>query len=179
MLMRWLSRLVGGAMVMVLGAGCCVNERCDCADENADTLWLRFDRDTVSASGRGFRQAETDTVYVVRIALDTLDRPRRDSVRLVHGVTEQGYGLPISRRAPFSSNPRKANGYDYVIRLPYAAGGKREFLVSGIGIGGRYKTVSACCTCYENTRKEARLDNGPLLDLRDAAGAPVWIDLRR
>lgn len=179
MRMRWFARVMGAVVGLALLAGCCVNERCDCADENADTLWLQFDRDTTSTGGQGFRQAELDTVYLVRLALDTLDRPRRDSVLLVRGLTAQGYGLPISRHAPFPTNPRKASGYEYRIRLPHAAGGERIFHLHDIGLGGRYNAVSACCTCYENTRKEARLDNGPLRDLRDANGAPVWIDLRR
>ncbi len=167
--------------LLALFSGCCVNERCECRDQYADNLYFRFSRDSATVgSGGGFRRAELDTVYLVRLPLDSIDRPRRDSVRLTTEVGATGSDFTITQRAPFASNPRKPVAYRYLVRGQ--APDTFTVRLTDVQVSGRYETVSACCTCYKNQRKSVRVNGDPILDLRTATGSPdepVIVELRK
>jgi hypothetical protein len=159
--------------------GCCVNERCECRDQHADSIYLRFSTDTATAASPGFRAAEKQVFYLIRTPIDTLDRPRQEEIELsAKARPDADYDLVISATAPFASNPRKPSGYSYRIvnsaRRPY------EVRLTDVKLGGRYATVNECCTCYENLRKSLRVNDGPVLDLYDPTGnQPVIVELRK
>ena len=163
-----------GALLALL-SGCCAAEECGCDDARADTIALRFSRDSLTT---GFRQAEIDTFFLVRVALDILDRPQRDSVVLTTSAGRAGADIQLDQRGPFATNPRKAAAYRYVVRG--VAPDTFTVDLRDIGVSGRFVTTTACCTCYENTRKELRVNRGPLLDQRTPAGAqPAVAELRK
>lgn len=168
-----------GALVGALTlSACCINERCECAGQStADAFWFRFALDTPDQPNpEGFTAAEIDTVWLVRDPLDTANRAHPDSVRVVPGAD----GIfRLDQTQPFALNPLKPSGYAYGIH-EYGDNPAFYFRLVSIGLTGSYVTTSPCCTCYQNTRKEARLGRGRLLDLRNPApDQPVYIDLRK
>ena len=158
-------------------SGCCVAESCECADERADTVFLRFSRDSLSAGG--FRAADLDTFRLVRITLDSAYRPLRDTVGLEARVGTEGADFVLDQRRPFASNPRKAGAYSYEVQG--IAPDTFTVRLSAVQVSGHLRAATACCTCYENLRKELRVNGGPLLNLHTAAATdqPVVVELRK
>lgn len=166
-------------------AGCCAAESCECAgQEAADDLALRFSRDTTGTAPAGFTQAETSRLLVIRAPVDPASRVRTDTVVLdAHSVPANGQpDVLIRRDRPFSRSALGLAGYRYRVAIQRKPGFRvvRSYELRDVFIESRYATVSSCCTCYENIRKEARLDGGPLLDLRSAPGSnPTVVELRK
>ncbi len=170
--------------LLTLG-GCCAAESCDCpGQESADDIALRFNRDTLGAAAPGFTFTATKHLLLIREPLDTTGGAKTDAVVLSpHPVPPPGEpDILIRRDRPFAKSVIGLAGYRYSVvgvdktrRIELFRYELRDVLIDS-----RYATVSGCCTCYENTRKELRVDNGPLLDLHTSPGSqPTLIELRK
>ncbi len=166
-------------------AGCCVAERCDCPNQAAaDDILIRFNRDTLSVPAVGFTKRETARLLFVRLPLDTASGAKADTVVLdSHPLPAVGEpDIRLRRDRPFRSSLIGLSGYRYVVLQrgePGVPAGFR-YELHDVRVSSRYTTVSACCTCYENIRKELFVDNGPLLDLHSATGnQPAFVELRK
>jgi hypothetical protein len=172
--------LFGGLFLFL--SSCCANERCDCRDQTADGLYFRFSRDTATTTSPGFRASETKSFSLIRLALDSLDRPRIDTVRLSAPIAAtRAYDFVINATGPFSRNARKASQYTYILTDSTRTTAETfNIKISDIKISGRYAAVNSCCTCYENVRKVLRINNGPELDLATPPNAaPIIAELRK
>ncbi len=166
-------------------SGCCVAESCECpGQEAADDIALRFNRDTIGVGARGFTQFETFRLLLIRTPIDRSGGARADTLLLdKNPVAAPGApDLLIRRDRPFARSVIGIGGYRYSILLPRKPGLPilHRFELTDVAIQSRYTTVSSCCTCYENLRKEARLDGGALRDLHTApTDQPVLVELRK
>lgn len=165
------------APFLVLLAGCCANNPCDCNDSLADSLFFAFDKST-------FSPTELDTVYVSRTVRPSLSNPNPSSVpetlplpwksRVPTTLTAQinfnkqdTTGLVvISNNAPFSQSSTSTNlsGYNYTFRIQKDAPkgtpvSYYTYVVSNITLVGSY-LADGCCTCYRNSRKLATVTGG-------------------
>ncbi|MBC7448346.1 MAG: hypothetical protein H7330_09830 [Hymenobacteraceae bacterium] len=173
------------ALVALTLSGCCAAESCDCPDQAAvDDIALRFNRDTLGAAPAGFTQRETIRLFVIRQPLDTSGGARTDTVLLdPHPVPAAGEpDILLRRDRPFARSVIGLGGYRYSVLVLRKPGRPvlYRYELHDVLIDSRYATTSACCTCYENTRKEARLGTGPLLDLHTPSSSqPTIIELRK
>ena len=148
----------------LLFAGCCANNVCDCNDAQQDAIALRFSRD-LSASGRGFTDADLDTIVFQRYPLPYVPSGRFESVTLFRGAST-GYDstIVLNNGTPFLQvGSNKLNHYRYVVQYlahPVGATGvpvKRGvpspvLVIDTVRLQGSLDG-SGCCTCYSNTRK--------------------------
>lgn len=165
--------------------GCCAAESCECPNQAAaDDIAIHFNRDTLSVPAVGFTRAETSRVLFIREPLDTASGARTDTV-LLEGRPLPAVGAPdfvLRRDRPFSRSVIGLGGYRYLVLLPGEPGLPVAFRyeLRDVAVSSRFVTTSDCCTCYENIRKEARVDNGPLLDLHTSPGnQPALVELRK
>lgn len=184
-LLTWLSVLT----TTVLLAACCGSVACQCNDAYADAIGFHFSTDTVGNRPRpGFFSADIDTVYVVRVPLDTAQRPRADTA-LVARSRRQAVQQPlvINNTTPFTqAGNRKLDQYRYTLYLAARRRARPSFLYRIDTV--QLKTVlraDGCCTCYQNTNKlvTGRANNQApqQLNLTDPDGNNqlVPIELRR
>ena len=172
---RWSSAWL--LLLTVLLAGCCVGERCDCPNQaSADTIALRFSRDTLNQPATGFTRAETARLLLIRRPVDATIGARTDSVfRTGRPLpAASGADLVLSRQGPFPASTLGMAAYTYEVVLLPAPGRPpgRRYTLTEVLTESRYVTTTPCCTCFENARKEARLDGGRLLDLHVPPGSP-------
>lgn len=159
------------APLLVLLAGCCANNPCDCNDSLADSLFFAFDK--------SFTRTELDTVYISRVSRnntsatpETLPLPRRSRVPTtltaqIDFAMQDTTGLVvISNNAPFSQSSTAANikSYNYTLRIQKDAPkgtpvSYYTYVISGIDLVGRY-LADGCCTCYRNSSKVATVTGG-------------------
>ncbi|RZL06892.1 MAG: hypothetical protein EOO62_18035, partial [Hymenobacter sp.] len=143
------------APLLVLLAGCCANNPCDCNDSLADSLFFAFDK--------SFTRTELDTVYVSRTVRPTISNPNPTSVpetlplprksRVPTTLTAQinfnkqdTTGLVvISNNAPFSQSSTSSNlkGYEYTLRIQQDAPKGSvptyyTYTITGIDLVGSY-----------------------------------------
>ncbi len=177
---HWLSnalRGLAGLLSAGLLAGCCAGERCDCPNQAfADSIVLRFNRDTLRQPAVGFTRVETNRLLLIRRPLDTTLGAATDSVFRTDRPlpTDGGADLVINRQGPFPASSLGVASYAYeviVLRKPGRPPARR-YTLTEVLTESRYVTTTPCCTCFENARKEARLDSGPLLDLYVPPGSP-------
>lgn len=159
------------APLLVLLAGCCANNPCDCNDSLADSLFFAFEP--------SFTKTELDTVYISRRSIanptqapDSLPLPiitRRPTTLTaqIDSGNQRLYGLVvISNNAPFSQTTTNGNLSRYTYRLSIPrdapAGSPRTFYtyrISDIKLTGSY-LANGCCTCYRNSLKLVRVTGG-------------------
>lgn len=177
-MLKLLSRALGG-LLLVLLAGCCANNPCDCQDLLADSLYFSFR----TTGPNAFSLNEIQNVYLARydstkltINRDSLPLPRNQrttkALRRHLGVDLKvdTIGLVIvSNNAPFAaaSSTAKLSGYVYRLYVPQdstVAGVLKKhsyttFTLDRIRLIGRYQ-ADGCCTCYENSFKRVRVTGG-------------------
>ena len=147
-------------------SGCCANNVCDCDDSNADAVEFRFSADTMSASGKGFRLADLDTIIIERSPLpyDPLAKP--ETVTLYRLRAQIGDSLVLNNNAPFPQKANlKLNKYRYVVRYltppPVKGDPTAVLVIDSVGLKGNFDG-DGCCTCYTNTRKAIYTSGNPV-----------------
>jgi hypothetical protein len=175
-----ISRLASASFVlllMLLVAACCGNSAVDCQDAHADSLYLRFNL-TDSASGKGFRAREIDSVLLIRktrartatyTSPDTA-RLAPDTVRIVRLPTSVADFILLEQTAPFTRKGlRRLPDYDYTVYLPNSQE-KLRYELTELDIAGDFE-ADGCVTCYRNRRKKL-LVNGTPVDVYSSTNHP-------
>lgn len=152
-------------LLSALLAGCCANNRCECADERADALYLKFQvgADGAPASTTLFEPNEVDTVYVLRYALPQVPNTKvpHDSVALIRGPLQTNNVIIINNNAPFAAvSGRRLNSFSYLVFVKLTNRQRKEFKVQDIALKGSLEG-DGCCTCYRNSYKKAAVDSIP------------------
>lgn len=136
--------------VALLLSGCCANNVCDCQDEQADALELRF--------GAGFSAAELDTIVVLRSPLPYKPTTKMETVTLVRAPAQAQTALVLNNGTPFAQvGTAKVNAYRYEIqylaKLPTGRSVPATVLViDSTRLRGSLQG-DGCCTCYANAEK--------------------------
>ncbi|MGI4871057.1 MAG: hypothetical protein ACRYFX_07750 [Janthinobacterium lividum] len=175
---------------ILLSAGCCANDTCNCDDLFADSLYFGFD----TSSANAFTSADIDTVYLLRYTT-SLQRPS-DSAAIIRA---QNYSRPRLLRArlktfgldsttlvlsdnyPFAPGSKgKLSQYVYKIRVRLGNSRKNPYVdysLNSIASAGKYN-ADGCCTCYENTQKAAFI-NGQYTDFTEIMARPIVLTLTK
>jgi hypothetical protein len=152
-----LSTLLG---LSSLFSGCCSNTTCDCQDELADAVKVRF-KTPIETDSTGFSPAELDTIRLVRARIPTASTLpnttfRPDTFLLARTAAQAGEDINIANARPFAFTGLRISGYRYQLLVPQNNRRKpTRFLrydLTGIMLKGGYN-AEGCCTCYENTEK--------------------------
>ena len=158
-MLRFLLTSCSWLALAVLLTTCCANVGCNCQDQNDDAIFLRFDKAVYSA-------AQLKTVFVLRMPLDTAQRPRVDTARF-EATAARPYlndTLIIRTDKPFAAAAnRKLDAYRYQLFTPDKK--TVNHTIDNVQLAGRLEG-DGCCTCYDNTKKIIRLD-GKAVDLTD------------
>lgn len=150
----------------ILVAACCGSTACECNDEFADAVGLRFSVDTLaSGTKKGFTSAEIDTVYLVRVPKDTAQRPRADTVTLsrsrLQAVTQP---IIINNATPFTrAGNRNLDQYSYelyVARRRAKVTPTFRYLINRVELRTDYE-ADGCCTCFQNSNKLVYVNGNP------------------
>ncbi|HEX8505922.1 MAG TPA: hypothetical protein VF630_11190 [Hymenobacter sp.] len=155
--------LLGSALL----AGCCANDVCDCNDSEADAIRFRFSADTSSATGKGFRLADVDTIILERSPLPYNPAVRPETAVLYRRRTQVADTLVLNNNAPFPQKANtKLNAYRYVVSYlthPPVKGVSTPVLVlDSVKLSGNLEG-NGCCTCYTNTRKAIYTGGNPVV----------------
>lgn len=150
-LFTWFVLLVTAALL----SACCGSVACDCNDEYADALFLRFD----TLATTGFTRPELQAVYLVRTLInDTARVPARDTVALSRTLARAYDPVIINNNTPFvQSSGRKVDRYGYQLLLGTRRTPTFRFVVDSTNLDKKYQ-ADGCCTCYQNTKKEVYLN---------------------
>ncbi|NVO30437.1 hypothetical protein [Hymenobacter lapidiphilus] len=176
----WFSLLI---MATALAA-CCGSTACECDDAFADAVGLEFSADITGTNPTGFRASEVDTVYLVRVPLDTTQRPLADTVQLVRSIARFSQPVIINNTTPFAqAGNRKLDAYSYQLYLAPARRATPTFrlTIDSVQLNTDFR-AEGCCTCFENNRKLVYLNgNTTPLDRTDVAGnnALISVEIKR
>ena len=156
-------------LTSVLLAACCGSVACDCQDGFANAVVFRFNPDSLATQApRGFTSAQVDTVLLVRYPLDTVQRPRVDSVLLTRprrrALTDS---ILLNTTQPFAG-ARPLNQFRYELYLGRNRRRPLAYTIDSLRLEGRFE-ADGCCTCFLNTRKEL-WRNGAVQVLTDQSG---------
>ncbi|MBT2557937.1 hypothetical protein J7E24_09080 [Hymenobacter sp. ISL-91] len=163
-------------------AACCGSTACECDDAFADAVGLQFSADTTGANPTGFRARQVDTVYLVRVPLDTTQRPRADTVQLLRPIARFSQPVIINNTTPFAqAGNRKLDAYSYQLYLAPARRAAPTFrlAIDSVQLNTDFR-AEGCCTCFENSRKLVfTTRNGQVIrdDLTDPAGNNALVPL--
>ena len=178
-------RLAAGLFITTaLLGGCCANNVCECNDSEADAIQLRFSADTTSATGKGFRVADMDTVILKRYPRPYNPQSKLfDSVLLFRRPAEAGTPLLLNNNTPFGQvNGAKLNAYRYTVQYlthPPRRGARTTVLViDSVQLAGSLDG-DGCCTCYTNSRKTVFAHRGAAPLQVDLKQAPEYIELTK
>ena len=188
---KFFSRSLALLPVLLL-AGCCANNPCDCQDLLEDALYFKFDNT--------FTAADIDTVYLSRYAggyglvpltqatlVRTTRLPYAVHRKLVAAGLDTANTIVLANNYPFTpgSTGGKISQYTYLLQVRHADTARtapasqphplRTYSIGLIRLAGQY-TGDGCCTCYQNTRKTVVL-NGQHLDQTETSGQPIPIVL--
>ncbi|MFN0203231.1 MAG: hypothetical protein ACKVTZ_17015 [Bacteroidia bacterium] len=127
--------------IMVIIAGCC--KLCTCIDEQQyeDSLYFRFELDSLNG---GYTRQDIDTSYIVRYKKDSLNRPI-DTTQIELIGTNFRFGESFTA----------FGNYDYSIEVPKL---NKKYYVTNILVNGQV-VEDKCCQCYQNNLKTFRLDS--------------------
>ena len=170
-----ISRLGGLAGLVLLLAGCCANNVCDCPNEaQADAIRIVFDRSKFSAD-------ELDTLALVRYLRPdpknlTAVLPKPETATIIRTAAQAYDTLLINNTAPFTQfGSARLDTFRYVLR--YFPGTKSKtrpaksvLVIDQVKLSGSFEGNS-CCTCYTNSRKLA-------LARPDSTKTAAYADLR-
>lgn len=142
-------------------AACCGSVTCTCQDSLDDALFFRFVVDTSATPSNGFRPEELQTVFIVRVPLDTAQRPRADTVALTAGRSGLVQTVIINNANPFAQNgTRKLDQYRYEIYLGTRQVPTKSFQITNVAVEDEFIS-DACCTCNNNVQKDLTIDGQP------------------
>lgn len=148
----WFSFLI---MATALAA-CCGSTACECDDQYADAVGLQFSADTTGPNPVGFRAREVQNVYLVRVPLDTTQRPGADTVLLVRPVARYSQPVVINNATPFAqAGNRKLDSYSYQLYLAPSRTSKVhsfDLRIDSVQLNTVFR-AEGCCTCFENNNK--------------------------
>ncbi len=184
--------------LLVLAAGCCANNACNCQDTLEDSIYLTLNDDPTK--GKAFTKAELDTVYLLRYNPLTAGRnydsiPLTDTLRILQ---QQRTPLLADRLTRADLSTKKTNTIVLSNTSPFApgtTGGKLSsyyyslvvkdksvkptptytFAINQINLKGQYN-ADGCCTCYKNILKQANV-NGKTWGLTETGGKPIPVIL--
>lgn len=176
---------------ILLLAGCCANDVCNCDDLFADSLYFSFKTSGTNA----FTLADVDTVYLLRYASGTNSRPT-DSAAIIrsqngtrpYSVRQQLTNknldfntIILSNTYPFAAGSMgKLSQYTYQLRV--RVGDLRRnptytYNINNFRVAGRY-SADGCCTCYQNESKSAFIRD-QYTSFTETAGVPVVVTLEK
>lgn len=145
--------------------GCCANNVCDRDDSLADAIVVKFSTDTASATGRGFRRADLDTIILRRYAYPYDPKAVKfDSVILIRSRLRALDSVVLNNATPFAqvNASTKLNAYAYELLYlshpPTRGKRTRVVLFNRVLLEGMFEG-DGCCTYYTNTRKEVFVNN--------------------
>jgi len=149
----------------ILVAACCGSTACECNDEFADAVGLRLSTDTLGSGPRkGFLSAEVATVYLVRVPLDTAQRPKADTVTLIRSrIQAVTQNIVINNATPFTrAGNRNLDQYTYELYLAPSrtAAPTFRYLINRVELRTDYE-ADGCCTCFQNSNKLVYVNGNP------------------
>ncbi|MBT9394323.1 hypothetical protein KLP40_14220 [Hymenobacter sp. NST-14] len=178
----WFCLLLTSALL----AACCGSTACECNDTYADAIGFNFSPDTTGTAPAGFQVAEIDTVFLIRVPLDTAQRPRADTVQIVRAKARV-FTQPVilNNTTPFTqAGNRKLDQYRYQLYLAKTRTAKQhtfDYYLDKVELTTVYR-ADGCCTCFDNINKVVYV-NGSLaptnltdVDRRNQLGL---LDVRR
>ncbi|TDN37876.1 hypothetical protein E4631_16210 [Hymenobacter sp. UV11] len=199
--MKNLLRFLPLSPLLVLAAGCCANNACDCRDTLADSIYLTLNDDP--AKGKAFTKAELDTVYLLRYNPLTAGRnydsiPLTDTLRilqqqrtplLAEKLALAGLSAPkaiktntivLSNTSPFAPGTTGGKLSSYYYSLVVKDKSVKQtiaytFAINQINLKGQYN-ADGCCTCYQNILKQVNV-NGKTWGLTENGGNPIPVVL--
>lgn len=182
--------------LLVLAAGCCANNACNCQDTLEDSIYLTLNDDP--AKGKAFTKAELDTVYLLRYNPLTAGRnydsiPLTDTLRILQQqrtplladrLTRAGLStkktntIVLSNTSPFAPGTTGGKLSSYYYSLVVKDKSVKQtptytFAINQINLKGQYN-ADGCCTCYKNILKQANV-NGNTWGLTEKEGKPIPI----
>ena len=139
---------------LLLLAGCCANNVCDCAGEaQEDAVQLVFDP-------RSYTAADLDTLVLQRYPKINKTKVKPDVVTIVRpaGPASSSYTIMLNNTTPFpQQGTTKLNGYSYRVRFLNHSAGQRPNAALALAIDSVQLRGSldgnGCCTCYTNSYK--------------------------
>ncbi|WP_310395129.1 hypothetical protein [Hymenobacter sp.] len=147
---RFSAALFLGAALLL--SGCCANDVCDCQDEQADAIRVRF--------SPAFSPSDLDTLIVKRYSLPLSPASKVDSVTLVQGAGQERDSITVvlNNNTPFAAvGANKLDKFGYQIR--YLTQQPRQkpkpttvLIIESIQLDGQLDG-DGCCTCYTNSLK--------------------------
>ncbi|MDF7810376.1 hypothetical protein [Hymenobacter sp. YC55] len=171
--LTWLLLLIASTAL----AACCGSVPCDCRDELDDAIIFRFNTDVSTI--QGFRPEELSTVYILRVPLDTAQRPKSDTIAITGGRRPTVQTVTINNSQPFvQSGSRKLDEYRYTIYLGARKAPTESFIVSNIRLEDDFE-ANKCCTCNINLKKTLMVNGGPEIDLSKELPDTVLLSRKR
>jgi len=184
--------------LLVLAAGCCANNACNCQDTLEDSIYLTLNDDPTK--GKAFTKAELDTVYLLRYNPLTAGRnydsiPLTDTLRILQQQrtplladrltradlsTKKTNTIVLSNTSPFAPGTTggKLSSYYYSLVVKDKSVKPTQtytFAINQINLKGQYN-ADGCCTCYKNILKQANV-NGKTWGLTETGGKPIPVIL--
>ena len=157
----WFCLLLTSALL----AACCGSTACECNDTYADAIGFNFSADSSGTAPAGFRIAEIDTVFLIRVPLDTAQRPRADTVQIGRARTRV-FTQPIvlNNATPFTqAGNRKLDQYTYQLYLAKTRTAKQhtfDYTIDRVELTTVYR-ADGCCTCFDNINKVVYVNSSP------------------
>ena len=147
---------LGAAMLL---SSCCANNVCDCQDEQADAIKLRFlvNADSL-AGGKGFGKRDLDTIIIQRSPLPYKTTTKPETVTLIRTLAHARDSIVVNNNTPFGqAGTTKLNRYRYQVQYlkqvpkskPMAT---TVLVIDSIHLKGSL-SGNGCCTCYTNSQK--------------------------
>ena len=147
-------------MGLVLLAGCCANNVCECPNEaQADAVRVVFDRNNFKTP------EELDTLLLVRYLRPDPKNPSavlpKPETATIIRTTAQAYDtLLINNTTPLTQfGSARLDTFSYVLRYypgtaPKTRRSKLALVIDQVKLSGSFEG-NGCCTCYTNSRKLA------------------------
>jgi hypothetical protein len=174
------ASLLSAALLL---SGCCANNVCDCNDEQADAIHLRF--------SSGFKAADLDTIIIQRSPLPFNATAKAESVTLIRTAAHVRDSLVLNNNTPFAqAGTTKVNRYKYVIQYLTQAPRSKSVPTTALVIDSTKLrgtlAGNGCCTCYTNTEKTVYVTkarkNSPVPDsafVVDLKKRPSYIEVTK
>ena len=174
MALSLINRLAALTGLVMLLAGCCANNVCDCPNEaDADAIRIVFDSK--------FTADELDTLSLVRYLRpdpknSSAPLPKPETVTIIRTAAQIAASEPvvINNATPFSQlGSARLDTFSYVLRYypgmkPRLRPSKRMLFIKQVKLSGSLEG-NGCCTCYTNSRKLAQVwpDSIPTTTFQD------------
>ncbi|UOQ74629.1 hypothetical protein [Hymenobacter cellulosilyticus] len=175
MLRSSFTRLLLLGSTLALGA-CCANKSCFCQDAYDNVVFFRFN--VKPGTPGAFTAAELATIIITRTPVSPRSTFKPDTVRLTRTLAQVDDSIALGTSLTFPSAGLRFTQYQYKIwpaSLP-----KQTFVIDSLRVQSRPDAVDGCCTCYQVTRKDLRLDKDSI-NVMDPTGQdkPVYVLLNK